>query len=137
MPRKTIKPAAPKLEMLSRSELVSRLRRELDQYTDEETSICKAAAERGVFCRGFHRYSDEELRKRYDWIVARRPNITRDELERIANDWQLAQQEVYEVPFACDVQQRIHDTCRGWNDFTNEQLAKFYYQLTGREITIV
>lgn len=123
-------------ETLNRNEIISRLRRELMQGTDEENSVCKIAAERGVFCKGFNRYTDEELRKRYDWIVAKNPVMTREDLERIANDWQLAQQEVHELPMACDVQQKVYDTCRGWNDFTNEQLAKFYFQLTGDEIAI-
>ena len=123
-------------ETLNRNEIISRLRRELMQGTDEENSVCKIAAERGVFCKGFNRYTDEELRKRYDWIVAKNPFMTREDLERIANDWQLAQQEVHELPMACDVQQKVYDTCRGWNDFTNEQLAKFYFQLTGDEIAI-
>jgi hypothetical protein len=124
------------IQTLTRTDAISRLRQALIQSTDEENSICKVAAERGVFCKGFHRYTDEELRKRYDWIVAKNPLMTRDELERIANDWQLAQQEVYELPIACDVQMKVYDTCRGWNDFTDEQLAKFYYQLTGDEIAI-
>ena len=124
------------IQTLTRTDAISLLRQALIQSTDEENSICKVAAERGVFCKGFHRYTDEELRKRYDWIVAKNPLMTRDELERIANDWQLAQQEVYELPIACDVQMKVYDTCRGWNDFTNEQLAKFYYQLTGDEIAI-
>ena len=124
------------IQTLTRTDAISLLRKALIQNTDEENSICKVAAERGVFCKGFHRYTDEELRKRYDWIVAKNPLMTRDELERIANDWQLAQQEVYELPIACDVQMKVYDTCRGWNDFTNEQLAKFYYQITGDEITI-
>ena len=124
------------IKTLTRTDAISLLRQALIQSTDEENSICKVAAERGVFCKGFHRYTDEELRKRYDWIVAKNPLMTRDELERIANDWQLAQQEVYELPIACDVQMKVYDTCRGWNDFTNEQLAKFYYQLTGDEIAI-
>jgi hypothetical protein len=124
------------IQTLTRTDAISLLRQALIQNTDEENSICKVAAERGVFCKGFHRYTDEELRKRYDWIVAKDPLMTRDELERIANDWQLAQQEVYELPIACDVQMKVYDTCRGWNDFTNEQLAKFYYQITGDEITI-
>ena len=123
-------------ETLNRNEIISRLRRELMQGTDEENSVCKIAAERGVFCKGFNRYTDEELRKRYDWIVAKNPVMTREDLERIANDWQLAQQEVHELPMACDVQQKVYDTCRGWNDFTDEQLAKFYFQLTGDEIAI-
>ena len=124
------------IETLNRNELISRLRRELMQGADEENSVCNVAAERGVFCKGFTRYTDEELRKRYDWIVAKNPVMTREDLERIANDWQLAQQEVHELPTACDVQQKVYDTCRGWNDFTNEQLAKFYFQLTGDEIAI-
>lgn len=133
--RKKAQPA-PAIETVSREELVGRLRRQLSEYTDVETSVCKAAAQRGVFCKGFKRYTDQELRSRYAWIVAKRPDLTRDELEEIANDWQLAQQEVHEMPIACDVQRKVHDTCRGWNDFTNEQLAKFYYQLTGKEIQV-
>ena len=125
------------IPVVPRNEAIARLRRELVELTDEENSICKVAAEKGLFCRGFLRYSDGELRKRYDWIADRRPDLTREELEVIANDWQLAQQEVFDLPIACDVQQRVHDTCRGWNDFTNEQLAKFYGQITGQEIAIV
>ena len=122
---------------VTRNDAIARLRRELIELTDSENSICKVAAEKNCFCRGFQRYSDAELRKRYDWIADRRPDLSRDELEVIANDWQLAQQEVFELPIACDVQQRVHDTCRGWNDFTNEQLAKFFGQVTGEEISIV
>ena len=123
-------------ETLNRNEIISRLRRELMQGTDEENSVCKVAAERGVFCKGFNRFTEEELRNRYDWIVAKDPAMTRGDLERIANDWQLAQQEVHELPMACDVQQKVYDTCRGWNDFTDEQLAKFYFRITGDEIAI-
>jgi hypothetical protein len=130
------KTTLPAIETMSREELVGHLRGQLSKYTDIENSICKIAAERGIFCDGFKRYSDDELRRRYSWIADKRPGITREELEEIANDWQLAQQEVYELPFACDVQRKVHDTCRGWNDFTNEQLAKFYYQLTGKEIQV-
>jgi hypothetical protein len=63
--------------------------------------------------------------------------MSRQELETIANDWQLAQQEVHETPLACDVQAKVQDTCGGWADFTNEQLGEFYKQLTGREVSIV
>jgi hypothetical protein len=126
----------PAPESISRMELVARLRRELLKYTDVETSICKVAAERGIFCNGFTRYTDRQLRERYDWLIRKRPDLTREQLEQLANDWQLAQQEVYDLPIACDVQHVVHDTCRGWNDFTNEQLARFYYQLTGTEVTV-
>ncbi len=127
---------AANIESVSRNDLIERLRIVLRQFADEETSICKAAAERGVFCRGFSRYSDSELQRRYDWIVRKRPGISRDELEQIANYWQLAQQQVHDVGFACDVQRRLHDTCGGWDDFSNDELAKFYSELTGRHVEV-
>lgn len=125
----------PKVDAISRETAISRLRTELLRMAGDE-SICKVSADRGVFCNGFCRFTDDELRDRYSWIIDRRPAISRPELEKIANDWQLAQQEVHDLPLACDVQTKVHDTCRGWHDFTNEQLAKFYEQLTGTRVTV-
>jgi hypothetical protein len=127
---------AATIESVSRRELVERLRIVLRQFADEETSICKAAAERGIFCRGFSRYTEGELQHRYEWIMRKRPGMTRDELEQIANYWQLAQQQVHGIGFACDVQTRLHDTCGGWDDFTNGELVGFYTELTGRKVEI-
>ena len=121
---------------MNRDEAIARLRDALVRFTDSETCMCKAAADRGVFCRGFRRFSDSELRERYGWLVRKRPNLTRAQLETIANDWQLAQQEVKRLPIACDVQTRIHDTCGGWADFSNEEIVKFYAQVTGQRIEI-
>lgn len=121
---------------VSRNDLIKMLRAELADRTDEENSICKIAAEQGIFCQGFHRYGDNELRRRYGWIVRKRPDMTREQLETVANDWQLAQQAVYESPLACDVQNKVHDTCNGWSDFSTEDLAKFYTQITGKNVTV-
>lgn len=128
--------AASQPELVSRTELVDRLRVALAKMTDSETSICKAAAQRGIFCRGFAQYGDPQLRRKYDWIVRKRPGLSRPELEQIANDWQLAQQQVYAKDFACDVQTRLHDTCGGWDDFSDDDLAKFYSQLTGKPVRV-
>ncbi|HVS31598.1 MAG TPA: hypothetical protein VMS98_09100 [Thermoanaerobaculia bacterium] len=137
MAQQRSEPPVPAVETTSRADMIGRLRSELSQCTDIENSICKVAAERGIFCNGFKRYTEEELRDRYWWIVRKNPSMSREELETVANDWQLAQQEVFEEPFACDVQQRVRDTCRGWGDFSNEKLARFYFQLTGKEIKVV
>ena len=123
-------------DSLSRNELVERLRVVLAELTNEDTSICKAAAERGIFCRGFARYGDPQLRRKYDWIVRKHPGMSRPELEQVANDWQLAQQHVHDAPFACDVQQRLHDTCGGWDDFSDDDLARFYADLTGKQVRV-
>lgn len=135
MPRVKPKPV-PQVPMLSRESAVAEIRTTLMQSTDAETSICKAAADHGIFCHGFSQFTSNELRRRYGWIVRKRPGMSRAELEDIANNWQLAQQEVHDTPLACDVQTKLHDTCCGWDDFSNEQIAGFYQQLTGREVRV-
>lgn len=125
------------VETITREQAVDRLRQALLSRTDEENCACKVAAEDGTFCRGFRQFSDQELRERYWWIVRKRPDISREELEALGNDWQLAQQDVRDLPLACDVQAGLHDTCRGWHDFSDEQLAAFVLQIVGTEVRIV
>jgi hypothetical protein len=62
--------------------------------------------------------------------------MSRAELESIANLWQLTQQEVKGLPIACDVQSVARDTCAGWLMFTDEQLSRFYFDLTGRLLKV-
>ena len=126
----------PKQEAIPRTEMIALLRAELVKLTDEENSICKVAAERGIFCKGFHRNSDGGLRRCYSWLDKRRPGMSREELEDLANRWQLARQIVDDLPLACDVQQKEQDSCRGWDDFSNEDLSKFFTELTGRSLIV-
>ena len=124
-------------ERLSRGDAVALLRAELLKITTPDLSICKAAAERGIFCKGFKRYGEGALRARYDWLDLRRPDMTREQLEELANRWQLARQELHDVPLACDVQAKEHDTCGGWDDFTAEELSRFIFELTKRHVVVV
>ena len=81
-------------ETIAREDAVNLLRAELLKLVDDESSICKVAAEKGIFCKGFQRYSDFELRKRYRWIARKDRRYTREEIEDLANRWQLARQDV-------------------------------------------
>ncbi len=123
-------------ETIAREDAIKLLRAEFLKLVDDESSICKVAAEKGIFCKGFQRYSDFELRKRYRWIARKDRRYTREEIEDLANRWQLARQDVDELPLACDVQQLEHDACRGWDDFSNEELARTIGQVTGRHVTV-
>jgi uncharacterized protein YjcR len=129
--------ATQKTEQMTRDEAIRKLREKYSSMVDDDNSICKVAAEKGIFCRGFKQYGDSELKHRYDWIDRRHKSMSREELEDIANRWQLARQEVEDAPIACDVQQKVHDTCGGWDDFSNEDLARFWTELTGKAITVV
>jgi len=109
--------------------LITALRDELARRANGDVSICRLAAEAGIFCRGFRRYSDEELRERYGWI-ARRPEVkTRAAIESLADRWQLGRQEFDHAPTSCDAQQIEHDVCGGWDDFSDEELATFAKEL--------
>jgi hypothetical protein len=121
---------------MNRQELINSLREALLQFTTDEKSMCRVAAERGIFCRGFRSLSDEELRARYWWLDRKRPDSSRAEIETLADSWQLAQQDVQGAATSCDVQQAVHDTCGGWDDFSDEELAGFYKQLTGRALNV-
>ena len=134
--RATTNPQPKPAETIAREDAINLLRSEFLKLVDDENSICKIAAEKGIFCKGFQRYSDFELRKRYRWIARKDRRYTRDEIEDLANRWQLARQDVDELPLACDVQQHEHDSCRGWDDFSNEELAKAIGQVTGRVVAV-
>lgn len=125
-----------KPDSISRPVLIAAVREELSRRARGEMSICRLAAETGVFCKGFRRYTDEQLRERYGWISKKNPDAPREELEEIADRWQLARQDVLGEPTSCDVQQLEHDACGGWDDFSNGDLARFLFELTGRKVEV-
>ena len=125
----------PLTDAVSRQSLIAALRLELSNRADGR-SICSLAADRGIFCGGFRRFSDPELRERFAWLVRHRPAVTRPELEALGDAWQLARQEVRGLDTACDVQCEEHDLCNGWDDFSDEDLATFYRSLTGKAISV-
>ena len=122
-------------EFISRPALIAALRDELTRRAGE-MSICRLAAQTGIFCKGFRRYSDAELEESYGWISRKNPDAPREELEEIADRWQLARQDVLGAKTSCDVQQLEHDACGGWDDFGDDQLARFLRELTGRDVVV-
>lgn len=130
-------PQTRPVEKLQREEAVARLKRFLLLLVDEEHSMCKIAAEKGILCGGFTQYSDRDLKRRYAWLVERDPGMNRTELEESANKWQLARQLVHNLPIACDTQAVERDTCRGWDDFSDQELAHYCHEILGQKIEIV
>jgi hypothetical protein len=126
----------PNPETLSRTGAIDILRAQLLKLAGDDASVCKVAAEKNIFCRGLHRHDDIELRRQFDWINAKNPRMPRAEMEEVVDRWQLARQEVDGLPTACDVQQREHNGCRGWDDFSNEELSRFCLELTGRNVLV-
>ena len=117
-------------ETISREVAIGRIRIEMMVLCETGKSACQVAAERNILCKGFRRDSDDELRRRYEPYVSAADRMSRPDLERAANHWQLARQRTEDALVACDVQYRYSQVCRGWNDFSNEELADFCFELS-------
>ncbi len=125
------------MKTLKRSFVIEKLREHLVGFTNGDHSICEEAARRGIFCKGFRKFTDKELREKFDWIVQSRPGIERKQLEELINQYELARQEVHKVPIACDAAAIDHDMCLGWNEFSDTDLVRFYKNWFNEEISIM
>jgi len=125
------------MEVWSRAEAISRLRERLIPMTDGESSLCRVAAERGIFCRGFRRWNVPEFDRRWRDFIGRSTHLSRPQMEEYANVWQLTQQVASGVPLACDAAGFLPGPCRGWNEFSNDVLAQFCADLLGTDVEVV
>jgi hypothetical protein len=121
---------------VTRETAVARLRRKLITLQEEGKSACQVAAEKQIFCHGFDRDTDEELRIRYVGTIEKAAELPRAELEARANAWQLQRQRQAGTLLCCDVQFMCYETCRAWDDFSNEELAQFCAELLGENIEV-
>lgn len=127
------------MKNLTRAEAIDLLRQKCAALVDDEHSLCEVASREKILCGGFAQWTFGELKQRHDWIVKRRPHVTRKELEDLANRWQLARQFVSDTGLACDnqLQEKHHQVCCGWDEFSDEDLARFCEELGGEECLIV
>lgn len=124
-------------EVWSRRDAIGKLRSALLALTDEEHSLCEVAAERGIFCQGFRRWSDAEFDRRWKEALGRSTHLSRAQMEQLANIWELAQQIRCGVSLACDAQRLERGPCRGWDEFSNEMLMRFCSEVLGRNVVVV
>ena len=122
--------------VVSRLWAIRSLREFLLTLTDEDHSMCRVATDRGIFCQGFRKFDEKELKQHFAGIVERRPGVNRWQLEALGNQWELARQTVNRLPLACDVEQKEHGTCGGWDDLSNEDLARYCAELLGQDVLV-
>lgn len=122
--------------IVTRETAVARLRRKLVELQEEGKSVCRIAAEKDLFCRGFSRDGDDELLFRYAATIENASQLTRAELEERANAWQLARQNQEGTLLCCDVQFMTYETCRAWDDFSNEELSRFCAEMLGEKVRV-
>lgn len=124
-------------ETISREAAIGRIRIQMIGLCDTGKSACQVATERNILCKGFRRDSDDALRQRYGPYIGAADRLSRSDLERAADHWQLARQHSEDALVACDVQYRSYQTCKGWNDFSNEELSDFCLELAGVRLKVI
>lgn len=127
------------MKTCTRQEAIDDLRAALLELTGEEHSICQVAKEKGLFCHGFAQWKLHELKAQYPQITRSRPRLSRDQMEELADRWQLARQFARRESLACDVQvaEGKFQTCKGWDEFENDEIARFHLEICGDEVEIV
>lgn len=123
-------------QVWARPEAIAQLRAALLALTDEEHSICQVAAERGIFCHGFRRWNAAEFDRRWKFAIGRSTHLSRAQMEEFANLWQLAEQIRSRVTLACDAHGATRGACRGWEEFSNEDLSRFCADVLGKDVIV-
>ncbi len=121
----------------TRDEAISSLREGLLKLSDGERSICSVAAELGVFCHGFRRWTDDAFSRGWTRALGRSTHLSRPQMERLADLWLLSEQLRLRVPCACDLAAAGGGVCRGWNGFSNADLERCCDEILGRNVAIV
>jgi hypothetical protein len=120
----------------TRDEAISRLREGLLKLSDGERSLCTVAAELGVFCRGFRRWTDDAFSRGWTPALGRSTHLSRLQMERLADLWLLTEQLRLRVPCACDLAAAGGGPCRGWNGFSNADLERCCDDILGKNVAV-
>lgn len=113
----------------ARERTIDALRGRLTRIAGDEASLCRVAAERGIFCRGFRRWHIAEFDRRWRDAIGRSTHLSRSQMERFADLWQLTEQVCRGTSLACDAADADGSPCRGWDEFSDEELARFCREL--------
>ena len=125
------------MRRITRTQAIDELREVLLRMVDQQNSLCRVAAWRELFCRGFSQWNRGELERRFP-EVQRVPSLPRPQVERLANDCQLARQDVLAGRLPCDVSAEpgAHAPCKGWNEFSDGDLARFHREVCGEVVEV-
>ena len=128
-------PAAGR-EVWTRAEAIGRLREALVKLCGTSRSMCQAAADLGVFCGGFRRWPAREFHELWKPYIGVSTHLNRAQMERFADLWQISEQIHQGLSLTCDAQVAHPGVCRGWDEFSHVDLARFCGEILGREVDV-
>ncbi len=129
-------PADGAPEVWTRAEAIACLRESLVKLCGEGRSMCQAAADRGIFCRGFRQWPEREFHDLWKPLIGESTHLSRAQMERFADLWQLSEQVRQGFTLACDAQVVRPGVCRGWDEFSNVDLSRFCAEILARRVVV-
>ncbi len=122
--------------VVARAWAIRSLREFLLTLTDEDHSMCRVASDRGIFCQGFRKLNDAELREHLAGIVKRRPGANRWQLEALGNQWELARQTVNRFLSPATFSRKSTRPAADGTISANEDLARYCAELLGLDVVV-
>lgn len=114
----------------TRDEALGRIRRFLVSRRKGGESTCETAARLGIFCRGYTRWSADQLRAMYPTLTAGLPPETpRNELLHLIVRWDRARMLRHDLPTVCEARDLDHEGCLGFDRFSNRELKRLFPEL--------
>jgi hypothetical protein len=123
-------------EAWTREEAIARLRPALRDLCGAEQSLCRVAADQGIFCGGFRRWPAREFHRRFRPYIGTSTHLTRLQMEAFADLWQLSEQVRVGMSLACDAASVSPGACRGWDELSNAELEMSCRELFGQNVTV-
>ena len=124
------------MQVWTRPEAIDRLRVALLAICGGERTMCRAAAAEGIFCHGFRRWPESEFHDRWKRHIGTSTHLTRNQMEELADLWQLSEQVSRRDSLICDSQTAFPGACRGWNEFSDADLEAFCLDILALRVTI-
>lgn len=126
------------MRTITREQAVAELRRTLMGMVDQQNSLCRVAAWRKIFCRGFSQWTQSELEQRFPGIPRGAGELERGHQELLANRAQLRRQDIHAGKLPCDLEpeERARSGCAGWDEFDDADLARFHREVCGEDVWI-
>lgn len=122
----------------TREQALKRIRRFLATQRRGDETTCQTAARLGIFCRGYDRWSTDQLRRLYPTIAQQLPpDASRDELLELIQVWDKARLILTRAPTTCDAKALDNEGCLGFDRFSNEQLKRLFPRLFRKSDRII
>ncbi len=90
----------------------------------------------GIATLRFRRWRDAKFHRKWKAELGQSTHLTRSQMERFVNIWQLSEQICCRVGPACDAQTVAHGPCRGWDEFSDTTPVQYCNEIPESNVVV-